>query len=131
MVRRMLRVGPAVALAALSLSCLAPEDPYPRDNPYDPNFGNFLLLADVDGQGVVTLSWAPPADRQAGDRAVVFVDDELDGDFTERTEVDLEDAEYVDVGYPLGGMAVRDYLVGVRRAGHPVPGTSNWVRAQR
>jgi len=120
-----------VALLALPLSCIAPGDPYARDNPYDLNYGRFLLLWEFYSPGVVKLTWNPPVDSQDGDQAVVFFDDELDGDFVERAVLDIRAGAYIDGANELAPGAERDYLIGVRRNGDPVPGTSNWVRVKR
>ena len=126
-----IRRSALLALAALSLSCLVPGDPYPHDNSYDPNSGTFLLLWEIDDSGVVTLHWSPPSYRLPGDQAVVLADDELDGAFAERGMIDLAIGEYTDSEYPLAEGGGRDYLVGVRRNGDSVKGTSNWIRVSR
>ena len=118
--------GLLVAVLAVSgLSCLAPGEPYPHDNPYDREYGTFILTCNSDDEGV-RLAWTMPSYMTGEDVFVVFVDDELDRDFRKLAVLDWQTRKYLDPR-PLELNQARDYLVGVRKEEKPVPGTSNWV----
>ncbi|NOZ85618.1 MAG: hypothetical protein GXP49_05040 [Deltaproteobacteria bacterium] len=122
-------VSLAMCMAFIFSACLSQGEPYSHDNPYDPAFGTFFLFCNTDDQGV-HLGWTMPPYMSEGDSFVVFVDDELDHDFKEMAELNWQNREYLDAR-PLGQGEARDYLIGVRREGEPVPGTSNWVHCIR